>query len=130
MTTQVALITGASRGLGVEVARAYARSGLRLILTARGADPMEQAAAELAGTTDVVAFAGDVAGAAHAERAVGGGLDWYGRVDVLINNTAAPGVDLSHLPAPSSVAPAFVRLLDERAGFGRYEANQLAPVTA
>src|SRR5207237_8610630 len=53
-----------------------------------------------------------------------------GDMDTAMHRAAEPGVDLSHLPAPSSVAPAFVRLLDERAGFGRYEANQLAPVTA
>ena len=74
MSGQVALITGASQGLGLEVARAYARRGLGLILTARGATALQRAAAELAATTEVVALAGDVGDAAHAERLVAAGL--------------------------------------------------------
>jgi uncharacterized protein len=53
MTTQVALITGASQGLGLEVARAFARRGLQLILTARGSTALQQAAAELEESTRV-----------------------------------------------------------------------------
>src|SRR6266849_11223227 len=86
MSNQVALITGASRGLGLEIARAYARRGLRLILTARGADPLKQAADELATLTDVLAVAGDVADSAHAERLVRAGLARLSQIDVLINN--------------------------------------------
>ncbi|MBA2447835.1 MAG: SDR family NAD(P)-dependent oxidoreductase, partial [Chloroflexi bacterium] len=44
---RVALITGASRGLGLEIARLYAARGARLILTARGAAALEAAAEEL-----------------------------------------------------------------------------------
>ena len=60
MSTQVALITGASRGLGLEVARAYARRGLRLILTARGAAALQLAADDIRLTTEVVALPGNV----------------------------------------------------------------------
>ncbi len=91
ISTRVALITGASRGLGLEIARAYARRGLRLILTARAADPLKQAADELAALTDVLAVAGDVADSAHAERLVRAGLDRFGQIDVLINNASELG---------------------------------------
>src|SRR5438128_1998825 len=91
MTTQIALVTGASRGLGLEVARAYAARGLRLILTARGIGPLEQAADELASTTDVVAVAGDVADPHHAEQLVRAGLERFGRIDVLVNNASELG---------------------------------------
>src|ERR1700682_1227477 len=91
MSTQVALTTGASHGLGLEVARAYARRGLRLILTARGAGPLTEAADELAATTDVVALAGDVADSAHAEQLVRAGLDRFGSIDILVNNASELG---------------------------------------
>ncbi len=53
----VALVTGASRGLGLEVARLLARRGFGLILTARGAEALDAAAAELVRETAVVALA-------------------------------------------------------------------------
>jgi NAD(P)-dependent dehydrogenase (short-subunit alcohol dehydrogenase family) len=87
----VALITGASRGLGLALARLLARRGFALILTARGADALEVAAAELRGLTEVVALAGDVAEPAHAERLVRQGLERFGRIDVLVNNASTIG---------------------------------------
>src|SRR5882672_6831104 len=90
-STHVALITGASRGLGLEIARAYARRGLRLILTARGAEPLKQAADELARLTDVLAIAGDVVDPHHAEGLVRAGLEKFQRVDVLVNNASELG---------------------------------------
>ena len=53
-----------------------------------------------------------------------------GDMDTAMHRAAEPGVDLSHLPTPDSVAPAFVRLLDEEAAFGRFEAQRLVAVTA
>jgi len=235
-TNTVALITGASRGLGLEVARAYAERGLRLILTARNADDLRHAATELSASTDVVALAGDVADEQHVAQLLDKGLQEFGQIDVLINNAselgpspmptlqdlpldalrcildvnvtaplaliqrvlpgmlerkrglivnvtsdagvqayptwggygaskaalehlsrvlaaeiegngvrvyvvdpgdmntamhqaAEPGVDLSELPGPEVVAPAFVRLLDESAQSGRFEAQRLIAVS-
>jgi NAD(P)-dependent dehydrogenase (short-subunit alcohol dehydrogenase family) len=53
-----------------------------------------------------------------------------GDMDTAMHRAAEPGVDLSHLPTPDHVAPAFVQLLDEAAPFGRFEAQRLlhAPV--
>ncbi len=94
----VALITGASRGLGREVAGAFARRGARLVLTARGAGALEEAAAALrrrAGASgapgEVLAIPGDVADPAHAERLVRAGVAKFGRIDILINNASALG---------------------------------------
>lgn len=87
----VALITGASRGLGLEVARLFAHEGMRLIVTARGADALQAAVDELQEFTDVVAVAGDVADAVHAARLVRLGLERFGHVDVLVNNASSIG---------------------------------------
>jgi NAD(P)-dependent dehydrogenase (short-subunit alcohol dehydrogenase family) len=87
----VALITGASRGLGREIARLLARDGVRLILTARGDRGLQDAADELRSRTEVVALAGDVLSPDHIERLVRAGLDRFGRIDVLVNNASTIG---------------------------------------
>ena len=101
-TQQVALITGSSQGLGLEVARLYAKRGLRLILTARGAKRLQHTANELRAETEVLDLAGDVADFAHAEQLVETGLEQFGRIDVLINNASelgpSPMPELERLP--------------------------------
>ncbi len=98
---RVALITGASRGLGLEIARLYAARGARLILTARGAAALEAAAEELGRRTDVVALPGDVADRQHAERLVRAGLERFGHIDVLVNNASLLG------PSPMPMLEAY-----------------------
>ena len=97
----VALVTGASRGLGLEVARLYAKRGARLVLTARGAVALEAAAEELGRRTDVIALPGDVADRQHAERLVRHGLERFGRIDILVNNASLLG------PSPMPMLEAY-----------------------
>jgi NAD(P)-dependent dehydrogenase (short-subunit alcohol dehydrogenase family) len=52
-----------------------------------------------------------------------------GDMNTAMHEAAEPGVDLSHLPGPEAVAPAFVRLLDDPAPFARYEAPALLATT-
>ena len=52
-----------------------------------------------------------------------------GDMNTAMHAAAEPGVDLSSLPTPDLIAPLFVRLLDETASFGRFEASQLLTVT-
>ena len=95
-TTSTALITGASRGLGLALARALARRGWTLIIDARGREALEGAAAELAQQTRVIALAGDVGDAAHrAELAAAAHA--AGGLDLVVNNASTLGV--SPLPA-------------------------------
>jgi len=96
--TSVVLITGASRGLGREMARLFAARGARLILTARGAEALEETAAALRAhggpdgrPAEVLAVPGDVGDAEHAERLVWLGLTRFGRIDVLVNNASTLG---------------------------------------
>jgi len=87
---RTALITGASRGLGLALARELARRGWRLIIDARGAEALEAARAELAEHTDVVAVAGDIAEGAH-RRALARAARDAGDVDVVVNNASILG---------------------------------------
>jgi NAD(P)-dependent dehydrogenase (short-subunit alcohol dehydrogenase family) len=83
-----ALITGASRGLGLALARALASRGWRLVIDARGAEELEAARAELAALSEVTALSGDVADPAH-RRAL---IDAAGpSLDVLVNNASLLG---------------------------------------
>ena len=87
---KVALVTGASRGLGRALARALADRGWRLVIDARGAEELEAARAELAGQTTVTALAGDVADDEHRRTLVTAALE-LGGLDLLVNNASALG---------------------------------------
>ncbi|MEV7009585.1 SDR family oxidoreductase [Streptosporangium sp. NPDC051022] len=84
--TKTALITGASRGLGLALARSLAADGWRLILTARGARALEAVADELGAD----ALAGDVRDPAHRER-LARAVRRAGGLDLLVNNASGLG---------------------------------------
>jgi gluconate 5-dehydrogenase len=87
LTGQVAVVTGASRGLGYEMARAIAESGARVYLTARGKDQLEQSASALrAMGLDVRSSAFDVGDADQCIRAIRDIGEAEGRLDILVNN--------------------------------------------
>ena len=116
LSERVAIITGASRGLGFEIAKAYAARGVRLIIAARGEDALSTAETELAKETEVIALALDIS--QDAERLVQTGLDRFGRIDVLVNNASELG------PSPMPALEAYPWEELER----MYRVNVLAPL--
>jgi NAD(P)-dependent dehydrogenase (short-subunit alcohol dehydrogenase family) len=87
---RTALITGASRGLGLALARGLAARGWNLILTARNAERLREVRDELAQTTHVAALAGDVIDPQHRQ-ALAVLARGHAGLDALINNAGALG---------------------------------------
>jgi NAD(P)-dependent dehydrogenase (short-subunit alcohol dehydrogenase family) len=112
---QTSIVTGASRGLGLALARELARRGHRLVVDARGARALEAARAELAELTEVVALPGDVADPRHRQALVAAAGS---RVDLLVNNASLLG------PSPQPLLADYP--LDVLARV--YEVNVLAPL--
>ena len=86
----VAVVTGASRGLGRALALALAAQGWSLVLDARGAEALGAVAAELDGP--VVALPGDVADPAHRAELVAAARG-LGGIDLLVNNASVLGAE-------------------------------------
>ena len=86
----MAIVTGASRGLGLAVARELAARGWGLVIDARGADALEAARAELAGRTDLIALPGDVGDERHLQAMVHA-AERLGRLDAVVNNASFLG---------------------------------------
>jgi NAD(P)-dependent dehydrogenase (short-subunit alcohol dehydrogenase family) len=84
---KVVLITGASRGLGLVLARELASAGARIVLASRDAWELQRAHDELASRgADLLAFPCDVADEGQVDELARAAVDWFGRIDVLVNN--------------------------------------------
>src|SRR5947209_1578200 len=89
-TSRTALVTGASRGLGLALARQLAAQGWQLIIDARGANALESALAELSQQARVIAVPGDVTDAGHRHALVEAAQE-LGGLDALVNNASFLG---------------------------------------
>jgi NAD(P)-dependent dehydrogenase (short-subunit alcohol dehydrogenase family) len=83
---KVALVTGASRGIGKAIAQAYADAGASVLLSSRKQDALEAAAAEIGG--EVAVFAANAGDPDQAAAAVAHCVERFGAVDILVNNAA------------------------------------------
>jgi NAD(P)-dependent dehydrogenase (short-subunit alcohol dehydrogenase family) len=97
---KVALVMGASRGIGAEIARAYAAAGAGVVLAARDEQALLRVADEIEGAGGhAIAVRADVSSEADVRAAVRVAIDEFGRLDVATNNAAggAPPTPLADL---------------------------------
>ena len=100
MTGKVALVTGASRGIGVAVAHAFCSAGARVVISARDAEALARLAGEL-GDGQALALPTDVSDAPAVAEMVERVVSEHGRLDFACNNAAGGG----HPPTPLAEIP-------------------------
>ena len=90
LSGQVALVTGGSRGLGLQMAEALGEAGAKVMLTSRKAADLEEAAADLqAKGIDTRWVAADASDPAQVNRVVDEAMQRLGQIDILVNNAGA-----------------------------------------
>lgn len=94
LTGQVAVVTGASTGLGLQMAKAFANQGANLVLLARRMNLLEENARAITAEYGVEAlpFACDITDTERVKEAVKATMDKFGRVDILMNNAGTGAV--------------------------------------
>jgi NAD(P)-dependent dehydrogenase (short-subunit alcohol dehydrogenase family) len=109
LTGRVAVVTGASSGLGVGFAQALAQAGAHVVLAARRVDRLEALAVELGEAgVEVLPVACDVTDASQVEALKDACLERFGKVDILVNNAGATEI----VPAEEETEESFLRVLD------------------
>jgi len=97
LTGTVALVTGASSGIGAATARLLAEQGASVALVARRKERLDGLAAEIAQAGGVaLAVAADITDSAQAAAAVQQTVEHFGRLDILVNNAGGAGFYVEH----------------------------------
>ncbi|GAB3473056.1 SDR family oxidoreductase [Nocardiopsis coralliicola] len=105
---KVAIITGASRGIGLAAAKRIVAEGGRVVITARKPEPLEKAVAELGGPEHALGIAGKAHDAEHRADVIRRTLDTFGSIDILVNNTGTnPVLDAIVNVEPAAMAKIF-----------------------
>jgi short-subunit dehydrogenase len=101
---KVVIITGASSGIGRELALAFAKRGARVVLAARRQEQLEAVRHEIAPyATSVLVVPTDVAQESHLQALIKTVMEQYGRIDVLVNNAGVTHNGLLHEQDPQRV---------------------------
>ena len=86
---KVVLVTGSGRGIGREIAKAFAGEGAKVIVTARSADEVQSTESEIKKLgAEVISFACDLRDRATVDQMVDAAVSQWGKIDVLVNNAA------------------------------------------
>jgi gluconate 5-dehydrogenase len=95
LTGQVAVVTGASTGLGLQMAKAFASQGANLVLLARRMNLLEENARSIKEEfgVEVLPVACDITDSDWVKEAVKATIEKFGRVDILVNNAGTGAVD-------------------------------------
>ncbi|GAA3743800.1 3-oxoacyl-[acyl-carrier protein] reductase [Spinactinospora alkalitolerans] len=105
---KVAIVTGASRGIGLAAAQRIVDEGGKVVITARKPEPLDKAVAELGGPADALGIAGKAHDAEHRADVIERTLATFGRIDVLVNNTGTnPIFDAVVNVEPAAMAKIF-----------------------
>jgi NAD(P)-dependent dehydrogenase (short-subunit alcohol dehydrogenase family) len=100
---KVALITGASQGLGRALALAFAKEGAQVVINSRSLESIRPVAEEAESTgAEVLAVAADVSKSADVEKMVGVAVERFGKIDVLVNNAGVLGSRVAIVEYPEA----------------------------
>jgi len=86
MKKQTIIVTGASSGIGKEVARHFLANGDNVVINSLTADKLEQVYQELGAGENLAMVAGDVSDKSTGEKLVAAAIEKFGSADVLVNN--------------------------------------------
>jgi len=113
---RVAIITGASRGIGLGIAKTLVERGAKVCITARNVEALDEAVNALGGPDVAIAVPGKADNAEHQDEAIAKTIEAFGRLDHLVNNT---GINPVHGPTLD---------IDLGAAAKIFAVNVLAPV--
>jgi len=106
---QVAIVTGASRGIGLAIAERLVSEGARVCITSRGAEALADAVIRLGGDAHAIGIAGKADDPEHQATTVEAVTRTFGRLDILVNNA---GINPTHGPLMELDPSAARKVLD------------------